>query len=295
MEELRQDRDTLLALFHALFFVRGVRHLDSDLTDPDWYPGSAAHLNGASLGGFADCHREVMEEYVPIRAREHAASPSDDDDYAELLASLGTLRAKAKDATGAAEMFLRAATERDRRRDARSARASELKEAEQAYEEALTRRDAVRAEADAKTVSFDGPARTPRTRAEDQKRAEALRKSIEEADAAVEAAHERCMRAAAAVQSDARARRHRASQNSDDEAAALRHGLAAGVVRVYYPAALHRDDDAREADAGRRAAVRQDVARVGEDAGSAGVPRVGPGRPGVGGAPHLLRLGPVNV
>ena len=66
VEELRQDRDTLLALFHALFFVRGVRHLDSDLTDPDWFPGSAAHLNGASLGGFADCHREVMEEYVPI-------------------------------------------------------------------------------------------------------------------------------------------------------------------------------------------------------------------------------------
>ncbi|CAH0364271.1 unnamed protein product [Pelagomonas calceolata] len=206
VEELRQDRDTLLALFHALFFVRGVRHLDSDLTDPDWYPGSAAHLNGASLGGFADCHREVMEEYVPIRAREHAASPSDDDDYAELLASLGTLRAKAKDATGAAEMFLRAATERDRRRDARSARASELKEAERVYEEALNKRDAIRAEADAKTVSFDGPARTPRTRADDQKRAEALRKSIEEADAAVEAAHERCMRAAAAVQSDARAR-----------------------------------------------------------------------------------------
>ena len=103
-------------------------------------------------------------------------------------------------------MFLRAATERDRRRDARSGRASELKEAEQAYEEALTKRDAVRAEADAKTVSFDGPARTPRTRADDQKRAEALRKSIEEADAAVEMAHERCMRAAAAVQSDARAR-----------------------------------------------------------------------------------------
>ena len=175
VEELRQDRDTLLALFHALFFVRGVRHLDSDLTDPDWYPGSAAHLNGASLGGFADCHREVMEEYVPIRAREHAASPSDDDDYAELLASLGTLRAKAKDAAGAAEMFLRAATERDRRRDARSGRASELKEAEQAYEEALNKRDAIRAEADAKTVSFDGPARTPRTRADDQKRAEALR------------------------------------------------------------------------------------------------------------------------
>ena len=89
--------------------------------------------------------------------------------------------------------------------------------------------------------------------------------------------------------------RHRASQNTHHEAAALRHGLAAGVVRVYYPAALHRDD-AREADAGRRAAVRQDVARVGEDAGrrSAGVDRVGPGRPGVDGAPHVLRLGPVT-
>ena len=125
---------------HALSIVRGVRPLDSDLTDPDWYPGSAARLYGASLGGFADCHREVMEEYVPIRARIHESSPSDDDDYAELLASLGTLRAKAKDAAGAAEMFLRAATERDRRRDARGGRATELKEAERCYEEALTRR-----------------------------------------------------------------------------------------------------------------------------------------------------------
>ena len=131
---------------------------------------------------------------MPIRAREHAASPSDDDDYAELLASLGTLRAKAKDATGAAEMFLRAATERDRRRDAR-VRASELKEAEQATRK-RSRGDAVRAEADAKTVSFDGPARTPRTRAEDRSAPRRCGRASRR-PTPPSAAHERCMRAAA--------------------------------------------------------------------------------------------------
>lgn len=203
-EELRQDRDTLLALFHALFFTRGVRHLDSDVAGPLTL-GSDAHIAGASLGGMADCHRQVLEEYVPIRANLHVDQPSDVDDYAELLASLGTLRAKAKESAGAAEMFLRAATERDRRRDAKLARAVELDTAERAHTAALAHRDAVRA--DTTQVSFAaGPARTPRTCANDATRAESLRKAIADADAAVDAAVARCTKAAAAAGPDKSAR-----------------------------------------------------------------------------------------
>ena len=61
-EELRADRDKALTILHDLFHVRGVRHLDSDVSDRKWRTQSERHLVDGELGALQDEWRAVLEE-----------------------------------------------------------------------------------------------------------------------------------------------------------------------------------------------------------------------------------------
>jgi len=104
--DLREARLAALKTVHSLLSERGVRHLDGDLSDVRWVPNSLDHLRRHSLGRLADVHVRVLQEMLSFE--EEKRDP-------ELLAALGTLRAKAGAIAEARALFLEAA--RGRRYD----------------------------------------------------------------------------------------------------------------------------------------------------------------------------------
>ena len=163
--------------------------------------------------------------YVPIRAALQEARPSDDDDYPDVLAALGTLRAKARETPGSTEMFLRAATERDRRRNVSRLRKEAAKAAEVRHAEAVAEAEKARDAAEAAAPPLTPGAKPPRTAraraAEAQKRREA-REAVERADAAVADAEASAARARVLAEEKPKSRPRSSSRRRPRSAAGSR-------------------------------------------------------------------------